>query len=240
MQSFCARHFATGPAASLARLCEHLGWKLEGDLCSQTQTGIQLRMDMVSKNDIADILHLTWNNLLTAQVATKKRWEDVVHDIDWQTTHVLPHERSFVLQHITGAQTSDRMKAHFLTEEQRECDLCGNARDDWHVVTACPAIEATRAKWIDFQRDLLVEHRYTLIMPVAGARQETENLREFRDREKVDLLAPRLPDAVLTGHTFFTDGSCQAMHRDIECVAGWAVVAAKEPTHWPGHRGIQT
>ena len=237
-----ARHFATGPAASLARLCEHLGWKLEGDLCSQTQTGIKLRMDMVSKNDIADILHLTWNNLLTAQIATKKRWEDVVHDIDWQTTQlclqrVLPHERSFVLQHITGAQTSDRMKAHFLTEEQRKCDLCGNARDDWHVVTACPAIETTRAQWVDFQRDLLVEYRYTLIMPVAGARQEIENLREFRDRERVDLLTPRLPDAVLTGHTFFTDGSCQALLRDIECVAGWAVVAAKEPALWPTTEG---
>ena len=224
---------ATGPAASLARLAEHLHWQLLPNMRMQAENFGMVDLHYASSQDLLRCLDVTWDDCVTAAALHRKQWQEL-HSINITLTKhccnkLRPDELAILTNHWTGALQSVAMKAHWLPPDEITCPLCDVQMTDDHVVVRCEALREVRAPWEQWITHLPEDMKYLCIMPVAHQIPEESSLRALQAAAGIVFPATHKPQDDARS-TFFTDASCHDRLRDIENQAAWAIVAFEQNT----------
>ena len=215
-----------GPSATLARVAQLMGWRLEPGLCVVFDSGLRCHVDTSDKATLALCLEASWNNVLTEQMLKRRQWEQVPC-VDARMTSSLftmhQTQDKAILRHVlVGTAYGDAQRKHVGPGEK--C-LCGQLYTEQHSLFQCSITRECLDHWTDWIDSDPVSTRACIQMPIFPSSQAACDLLALR-------LAEDLPGPTFTCHPdhhemFWTDGSMNRAQAQIEREATWAIVRDK-------------
>ena len=227
------RESAQGPAATLARLTDHLQWTLLPNRAMCCEEECPIPYLLLQGSILETCLEATWTALIHGHISGTKRW-GAVPAIDFYETRRCIRGCDFidcklVLTHLTGSLRTTDMKSHWLPNEELLCPLCQGPLDEDHIVCHCPMLQATRQPWEEFLHGLPLRRKYLVHSPFCAALPESCKVRAGLLSEPVSLGASQLV-SLEEDHVFFTDGSASSAFHGLDAVAAWAICGIPRET----------